>query len=147
MQVCLYFVNLVLEDYENYNFWHTPDMIERRSMYPHRFPPIRNALLFLSCGHPGTASFTLPACGNELLAFSGRSSVHRGESKVACARFPDSDIAPAVLIVLLWKSSRPAFLAAKIMHKQEHEVPQQGGWVDFTEALCPALCWHFWGCG
>lgn len=40
-QVCLYFVNLVLEDYENYNFWHTPDMLERRNMYPHRFSPIR----------------------------------------------------------------------------------------------------------
>ena len=44
MQVCLYFVNLVLEDYENYNFWHTPDMVERRNMYPHRFPPIREPL-------------------------------------------------------------------------------------------------------
>ena len=41
MQVCLYFVNLVLEDYENYVFWHTPDMVERRNMYPHRVPPIR----------------------------------------------------------------------------------------------------------
>ena len=54
-QVCLYFMNLVLEDYENYNFWHTPDMMERRNMYPHRFPPIREAhpnplssLLFLN---------------------------------------------------------------------------------------------------
>ena len=45
MQVCLYFVNLVLEDYENYNFWHTPDMVERRNMYPHRFPPIREPQL------------------------------------------------------------------------------------------------------
>ncbi len=40
-QVCLYFMNLVLEDYENYTFWHTPDMMDRRNMYPHRFPPIR----------------------------------------------------------------------------------------------------------
>ena len=40
-QVCLYFVNLVLEDYENYNFWNTPDMLTRRNMYPHRFAPMR----------------------------------------------------------------------------------------------------------
>ena len=42
-QVCLYFVNLVLEDYENYNFWNTPDMLTRRNMYPHRFAPMREA--------------------------------------------------------------------------------------------------------
>ena len=40
-QVCLYFVNLVLEDYENYTFWNTPDMLTRRNMYPHRFAPMR----------------------------------------------------------------------------------------------------------
>ena len=51
MQVCLYFVNLVLEDYENYNFWHTPDMVERRNMYPHRFPPIREPHGSRSCHH------------------------------------------------------------------------------------------------
>ena len=51
-QVCLYFMNLVLEDYENYNFWHTPDMMERRNMYPHRFPPIREA-------HPSSLSSLL----------------------------------------------------------------------------------------
>ncbi|CAK0770665.1 hypothetical protein CVIRNUC_003790 [Coccomyxa viridis] len=65
MLVCLYFVNLVLEDYENYNFWHTPDMVERRNMYPHRFPPIRYPYLgiyiFVPCAVLAALGIWVPA--------------------------------------------------------------------------------------
>lgn len=57
-QVCLYFVNLVLEDYENYTFWNTPDMLTRRNMYPHRFAPMRKAPPHLSRAWPTPVALT-----------------------------------------------------------------------------------------
>ena len=40
-QVCLYFINLVVEDYQHWSFMQTPEMVERRKFYPHRMPPSR----------------------------------------------------------------------------------------------------------
>ncbi|BDA42266.1 probable surfeit locus protein 4 homolog at C-terminar half [Coccomyxa sp. Obi] len=39
--VCLYFINLVVEDYQHWAFMQTPEMVERRKFYPHRMPAAR----------------------------------------------------------------------------------------------------------
>ncbi|KAK9901596.1 hypothetical protein WJX75_003946 [Coccomyxa subellipsoidea] len=39
--VCLYFVNLVVEDYQHWSFMQSPEMVERRKFYPHRIAAAR----------------------------------------------------------------------------------------------------------
>lgn len=52
VQVCLYFINLVLEDYQQWSFMQSPEMVEHRKFYPHRFPPTRRCPLPKHAGFP-----------------------------------------------------------------------------------------------
>lgn len=53
MQICLYFINLVVEDYQTWSFMQEPEMQQRRQMHPHRFPNTRTmpALTLMMVSH------------------------------------------------------------------------------------------------
>lgn len=69
--VCLYFVNIVYEDYETYRFMSTPEMMARAQRFPERYPapmyPYIEVLFLLPCALLAILGWRVPLTGTILV--------------------------------------------------------------------------------
>jgi hypothetical protein len=69
--VCLYFINIVYEDFETYRFMSTPEMMARVRRFPERYPapsfPYIEVMFLLPCAVLAIFGWRVPVTGSILV--------------------------------------------------------------------------------